>query len=438
VAGPSTSTIHVFLSHASEDKDAVARPLAASLAKLGLEVWYDEYSLKLGDSLRRSIDEGLSRAQFGIVVLSPSFFEKSWPQRELDGLVAREIETKQKLILPVWHEVDHKKVLTYSPPLADRLAVPTSMGIPHVAQKILEVFEDSSARASASPPRLTSGAHSSDPATSQFSGLPEPWNGFSLDEEFHAEFREHESYSGGLEKVRTAIYREYPDDASLTFGNRPTIVSPLYWEVASGRPRDSINGLKKPENVLSQRAYTRHSLEHDYHQTLSKIYIFDPARYVKAVVDDFKRKSEAKSERVRQISRRIEGLGLAKQMVEQYPRMMIIATTSPVPPTQNSFTSSSRFLVDMYQVSGSDGHIVNVRYSPKPTDYLLKRRTEAWRFSREYGRARPDWPFDSLDELRLYPDALARFNRESLEALSSALSDLLVQEAGTQSRITRR
>jgi len=80
-----------FISHASEDKDDLARPLAEFLKKAGFSIWYDEFQLRVGDSLRRSIDKGLANSRFGIVVLSPNFFAKNWPQYELDGLVAKEI-----------------------------------------------------------------------------------------------------------------------------------------------------------------------------------------------------------------------------------------------------------------------------------------------------------------------------------------------------------
>src|ERR1051325_3140270 len=72
-----------FICHASEDKDDLVRPLAEGLMKLGHKIWYDEFQLRVGDSLRRSIDKGLARSRFGIVVLSPSFFAKNWPQYEL-------------------------------------------------------------------------------------------------------------------------------------------------------------------------------------------------------------------------------------------------------------------------------------------------------------------------------------------------------------------
>jgi hypothetical protein len=126
----------VFISHASEDKDAIARPLAAELQSRGHSVWFDDFELTLGDSLRRSIDRGLAESRFGLVILSPSFFAKQWPQRELDGLTTREIAGSTKVILPVWHEVDHAYVANFSPPLADKLAVQSTVGIPAIVAQI--------------------------------------------------------------------------------------------------------------------------------------------------------------------------------------------------------------------------------------------------------------------------------------------------------------
>src|ERR1700677_1804909 len=100
--------IDVFISHASEDKSEVVKPLAEMLKLGGLQVWYDDYVLKLGDSLRREIDRGLAECRYGIVILSHSFFAKEWPQRELDALAAREISGRGKVILPVWHKIDQE------------------------------------------------------------------------------------------------------------------------------------------------------------------------------------------------------------------------------------------------------------------------------------------------------------------------------------------
>lgn len=131
----------VFVCHASEDKWEVAKPLADMLQKRGFAVWYDEYVMKLGDSLTEKIDEGLAKCRFGVVVLSPTFFRKNWARRELTGLVARETTTGHKLILPVWHNVDKDFVQEHSPTLADRLGAPTSEGLGTVVNKIVEVLE---------------------------------------------------------------------------------------------------------------------------------------------------------------------------------------------------------------------------------------------------------------------------------------------------------
>ena len=131
----------VFISHASEDKESVARPLARALADSGWTAWLDELEMTIGDSLSGRIDEALSRSRFGVVVLSPSFFAKHWPQRELAGLAAREADSGTKVILPVWHQVTRGDIVQLSPTLADRLGAPTSDGIDSVAGQIVQALE---------------------------------------------------------------------------------------------------------------------------------------------------------------------------------------------------------------------------------------------------------------------------------------------------------
>lgn len=131
----------LFICHASEDKEEIVRDLAHALSAKGLQVWYDEFSLKLGDSLRRKIDEGLRDSRYGVVILSPNFFKKEWPQKELDGLVALEADGTKK-ILPIWHKVGRDDVAKYSPMLAGKLAVSTSRGLDIVVESILQLFSE--------------------------------------------------------------------------------------------------------------------------------------------------------------------------------------------------------------------------------------------------------------------------------------------------------
>lgn len=138
----SNSEWDVFISHASEDKDDFVRSLADGLRARGLSVWFDELTLRVGDSLRRSIDRGLARSRFGVVVVSPNFLDKEWPQKELDGLVAREIDGA-KVILPVWHNISSDEIRSYSPILADRLATRSSNGLERVVDDIAAAIADS-------------------------------------------------------------------------------------------------------------------------------------------------------------------------------------------------------------------------------------------------------------------------------------------------------
>lgn len=128
----------VFICHASEDKESFVRSLAETLVSKELRVWYDDLTLLLGDSLRRSIEFGLAKSRYGVVVLSKNFFAKEWPQTELDALVAME-NGRGKVILPIWHGVTKEKVQSFSPILAGRVAASTDKGMDYVVNKILMV-----------------------------------------------------------------------------------------------------------------------------------------------------------------------------------------------------------------------------------------------------------------------------------------------------------
>ena len=135
---PSDFEYDLFVSHASEDKAAFVAPLADRLRRLGLRVWYDGFALAVGDSLSRSIDRGLARSRFGVVVLSPSFLEKGWPEYELRGLTVREVGG-EKVVLPIWHGVTKADVISYSPPLADKVAIDTgSRSVEEIAEELFQ------------------------------------------------------------------------------------------------------------------------------------------------------------------------------------------------------------------------------------------------------------------------------------------------------------
>lgn len=132
----------IFISHAWEDKADFVEALAHALRAAGAEVWYDDFSLRPGDSLRRSIDKGLGSSRFGIVVLSTHFFKKEWPQKELDGLFQLESSGRSR-ILPIWHKVSKDEVASFSPTMADKLAFNTSTkSVDEIVADLMAIIRD--------------------------------------------------------------------------------------------------------------------------------------------------------------------------------------------------------------------------------------------------------------------------------------------------------
>jgi hypothetical protein len=131
-----------FISHDSRDKKEIAEPLALQLQKWMCPVWFDQYSLKVGDSLRESIETGLRECPKCILVLTPNFLKNNgWTKREYDSIFTRELVEKQRVILPVWHQVTPEDVYTYSPILADRVGAQWSDGVEETARKLLRAIE---------------------------------------------------------------------------------------------------------------------------------------------------------------------------------------------------------------------------------------------------------------------------------------------------------
>lgn len=145
VFGDEDKEYDVFVCHAGPDKQDFVRPLAHALRDGGLEVWYDEFELKVGDSLRRKIDQGIKAARYGLVVLSPSFLGgRAWTEHELDGIVNAYVYNRQ-LLLPIWHMVSHRDVMEYSPSLADKVAlVSGETGVAEIADELISYIQSRS------------------------------------------------------------------------------------------------------------------------------------------------------------------------------------------------------------------------------------------------------------------------------------------------------
>lgn len=130
----------LFISHASEDKESFVKPLAMMLNNIGVKVWYDDFTLKLGDSLSRSIDKGLISSHFGIVVISRNFIDKRWTEYELQGLNTIERSIGEKRIIPIWHNISKDEVIAFSPSLADKIAGDTSrLTVIEITLRLVEI-----------------------------------------------------------------------------------------------------------------------------------------------------------------------------------------------------------------------------------------------------------------------------------------------------------
>lgn len=130
----------VFISHASEDKENFVIPLANKLKEYGVNVWLDKFTLKPGDSLRRSIDRGLRESKYGIVIISNNFLNKNWPEYELDSLINRQVEG-QNVIIPIWYNITKKQIQEYSFYLADKIAlVANNMNLDEISKSVIGVI----------------------------------------------------------------------------------------------------------------------------------------------------------------------------------------------------------------------------------------------------------------------------------------------------------
>ncbi len=90
----------VFISYSSKDR-AFATRLASDLKTQGLRVWYDQWALKVGDSLIDKISFGISSNDYLVIVLSKSSVTSEWVRKELNTALVREFTEKRVVILPV-------------------------------------------------------------------------------------------------------------------------------------------------------------------------------------------------------------------------------------------------------------------------------------------------------------------------------------------------
>jgi hypothetical protein len=119
---PQSALKDVFLSHAGPDKEGIIAHLVSALDAAGITHWYDGREIQWGDSLTEKIDDGLRKCRYVVVVLSPAFFGRPWPERELNAALGFEMGSGRTHVLPLLagSDLEIKQALGRYPLLADK------------------------------------------------------------------------------------------------------------------------------------------------------------------------------------------------------------------------------------------------------------------------------------------------------------------------------
>lgn len=134
-ADPAPREHDVYLCHASPDKPA-ARELRDALQECGLDVWFDETRLVLGESQSMQMDRGIARSRVGVVLVTPVFLGgRKWTERELGAMFSTD-----RRVIPVTHGVTFDEIAAYSPFLADRAGLTLDDGVADAAQAIADAL----------------------------------------------------------------------------------------------------------------------------------------------------------------------------------------------------------------------------------------------------------------------------------------------------------
>lgn len=131
----------VFLCHDSRDEDFVTE-LSKYLLFRDVKAWVDKGVLELGDSLSGLINEGISEADYGLVVLSENFIDNvGWASSEWEALESWAMSQEGKVLLPIWYQVSESEIRNFSPWLADKVAVKAESpdDAPRIADEVKRV-----------------------------------------------------------------------------------------------------------------------------------------------------------------------------------------------------------------------------------------------------------------------------------------------------------
>lgn len=92
--------LQVFLSYSSHDA-ALALRLATDLRVFSIDVWLDQWELRIGETFEQSIEHGVDDAAFVIVLLTHASVASAWVRREWSRKVLEEAQQQRVGVIPV-------------------------------------------------------------------------------------------------------------------------------------------------------------------------------------------------------------------------------------------------------------------------------------------------------------------------------------------------
>ncbi|MFQ2621289.1 toll/interleukin-1 receptor domain-containing protein [Aeromonas caviae] len=138
LAESQTDLRDVFLCHAWDDRQGVAKELHDLLEAAGVKVWFSEKDLALGVPMMRTIDKGLANSRIGLVLVTPALLKRLPTEGVADKELSALLASNQ--LVPIVHNTTYDALRNVSPLLASRSGLDTgedSMSV--VAAKIAEL-----------------------------------------------------------------------------------------------------------------------------------------------------------------------------------------------------------------------------------------------------------------------------------------------------------
>ena len=264
-----------------------------------------------------------------------------------------------------------------------------------------------------------------EPLMAKIKSLPHPWCNFSIDKSGSYLIDGQFDYdSHGV--VRELIYLTHGEEASISMGKLPPIISPMLWETISGFPVEGVKSLKYPDTHVTAIRYERYKQMARYWKKIPKVYPIDLKAYRGSLIESYDKNEFSSQRRIEDIDRRLRGLRLFRDSLGQceWPKLLVIVPDSPeIWHMDRSFTITPHMEVELFRGEGRDQHQGRLYYSPETNSFLKTAWNKQWNIALNYARTRKDWPNElvSIDSFELFQNQCQQFNMGSVDRITDVL-----------------